>query len=802
MEISVYLLVFTFLQIFLLSPCTASDTLREGDSLHVQKPGDVLASKNGVFNAGFYKVGENAFCFAIWFNVSSDPDPNHTVVWMANRDQPVNSKGSKVSLLRNGGLILTDTGGKTEWNVDSVSAHSVQLKLLNNGNLVLQTLDGKSTLWESFKFPTDTILPNQEFTKDTNLISSRSRSNYSSGNYKFYFDNDNILRLLYQVSDITSVYWPPEYLRPWEVGSERSTYNSSRVAMLNSSGNFWSSDSLWFQAVDSGAGTLRRLTLDPDGNLRLYSLEETAGTWNVSWEAFGEPCKIHGICGRNSLCKYDRIRATTCSCLPGFKIKNSQDWSQGCVPEFKDSCNQSDVGFVKLTHVEFYGFDKVYNDNSTLKSCEENCLKSCECEGFQFKYDRTCYTKTLLINGYRSPAFGGDFYLKLPKSSIKSGENLYDESRLACVDNPEVVTLNRTYSKGKQNGSLKFLVWFSSGVGVVEFIFIFLVWCILFRSNEDDKPTAPGYTQVATGFRRYTYSELKKATNGFSEEIGRGGAGIVYKGELPDHRVAAIKSLHEAGQGEAEFLTEVSTISGLNHMNLIEMWGYCVEGKHRLLVYEYMEHGSLADNLSKNALNWAKRFEIAVSTAKGLAYLHEECLDWILHCDIKPQNILLDSNFQPKVADFGLSKLLNRGGLNSSGFSRIRGTRGYMAPEWVYNLPITSKVDVYSYGIVVLEMVTGKSLTGAQTVDNVDQVVEQWRLVPWVREKVNRDVSRNTWIEEVADPMLASDYDLDKMERLVEVALQCVEEEMDARPTMRQVVEMLSDNEDGTSNFV
>ncbi|GKV04549.1 hypothetical protein SLEP1_g16699 [Rubroshorea leprosula] len=125
-----------------------------------------------------------------------------------------------------------------------------------------------------------------------------------------------------------------------------------------------------------------------------------------------------------------------------------------------------------------------------------------------------------------------------------------------------------------------------------------------------------------------------------------------------------------------------------------------------------------------------------------------------------------------------------------------------MAPEWVYNLPITSKVDVYSYGIVVLEMLTGKSLTGAQTADNVDQAVEQWRLVPWVREKANRDISRNTWIEEVADSMLASDYDLDKMERLVKVALQCVEEEMDARPTMRQVVEMLSDNEDGTSNFV
>lgn len=110
-----------------------------------------------------------------------------------------------------------------------------------------------------------------------------------------------------------------------------------------------------------------------------------------------------------------------------------------------------------------------------------------------------------------------------------------------------------------------------------------------------------------------------------------------------------------------------------------------------------MKHGSVAENISSNALKWKKRFEIAVGTAKCLAYLHEERLEWILHCDIRPQNILLHFNYQPKVADFGLSKLLNRGGLNNSSFSRIRGTRGYVAPGWVYgNLPITPKVDVYS----------------------------------------------------------------------------------------------------------
>ncbi|XP_028106120.1 putative receptor protein kinase ZmPK1, partial [Camellia sinensis] len=141
---------------------------------------------------------------------------------------------------------------------------------------------------------------------------------------------------------------------------------------------------------------------------------------------------------------------------------------------------------------------------------------------------------------------------------------------------------------------------------------------------------------------------MKRATRGFSEEIGRGGHGVVYKGILPDHRVAAIKWFNKANKGEDEFLTEVSTIGRLNHMNLVEMWGYCAERKHRLLVYEYMEHGSLEKNLYSNKLDYDKRFNIAASIAKGLAYLHEECLEWVPHCDVKPQNILLDTNYQPK----------------------------------------------------------------------------------------------------------------------------------------------------------
>ncbi|GLU22082.1 hypothetical protein SLE2022_381790 [Rubroshorea leprosula] len=796
----VYSLLFVFLQIFSLSPCMASDILKQDKFLHVQKPGDVLVSANGIFNAGFYPVGENAFCFSVWFNNSTDP--NRTVVWMANRDQPVNGIGSKLELLRNGKLILTDAGRRTEWTVDIVAASPVQLKLLNTGNLVLQRTDNDAFLWQSFNSPTDTLLPDQVLTKDTYLISSRSRSNYFSGNYKLYFDNDNVLRLLYQVPNITSVYWPAPWRLSWQKGSDRSTYNSSRVAVLNSSGYFRSSDALWFWAADSGMGPLRRLTLDPDGSLRLYSLQDRR--WTVTWQSLIQPCRVHGICGQNSLCKFDHVLGSTCSCLPGYKIQNPADWSEGCIAEFTDSYDRREFGFLRLTHVEIYGYNTGRFDNCTLQRCKELCLNSSDCKAFQFTFHKeggtySCFPKILLLNGHRTISFGGKLYLKLPKFRLCS-DHCSEQSRSGCPNVNQ--TLNRTYGKGKENGFVKFLLWFSTVVGIVEFICIFLVWCILLRSSEGNKAATEGYNHAATGFRRYTYTELKKATRNFTEVVGRGGAGVVYRGALPDQRIAAIKHLHEADQGEAEFLAEVSTIGRLNHMNLIEMWGYCVEGKHRLLVYEYLEHGSLADNLSKKALNWARRFEIAVSTAKGLAYLHEECSEWVLHCDIKPQNILLDSNFQPKVADFGLSKLLSRGGINTSSFSSVRGTRGYMAPEWVYNLPITSKVDVYSYGIVVLEMLTGKSSPGAHAEGrSTDLEQGQKRLVPWMREKINGATSTESWMEEVVDPMLGKDYDMDKMRLLIEVALKSVEEDMHARPTMSQVVEMLSPHDNEASQF-
>ncbi|EEF36161.1 putative receptor protein kinase ZmPK1 [Ricinus communis] len=779
------------------SATSSSGSLNEGLPISVENPDHVLVSPNGIFSAGFYPVGDNAYSFAIWFNEPSCFN-SCTVVWMANRDTPVNGRGSKLSLLKTSNLVLTDAGASSVvWETNTFSLSPSSLHLYDTGNLALVTAQEGVILWQSFDSPTDTLLPLQLFTRESVLVSSRSSTNYSSGFYKLSFDVSNILRLVYDGLDVSSSFWPDPWLLSRDAG--RSSYNSSRIAMLDPFGKFISSDNFTFLATDYGILLQRRFTLDFDGNLRLYSRANVSSTWEVSWQVFSQQCKIHGVCGPNSICNYVPGFGRKCSCLPGYKMKNLADWTLGCQTEDKVSCDKNEATFLQFAHVEMYGYDFGYYLNYTLDMCKEVCLQRCDCRGFLLKHNYLvthpenipyCYPKTEMLNGYHATSFRGDLYLKVPKTSRSSKNLSMKQLNLECPDGA-VKQLDRRYDKSHKSWSQKFLLGFVSTIGIVELLAIFGVWFFLIRSKEKSDQD---YILAATGFKRFSYSELKKATRDFSEEIGRGAAGTVYKGVLDDQRVAAIKRLNDASQGEAEFLAEVSTVGKINHMNLIEMYGYCAEGKHRLLVYEYMEHGSLAENLSSKELDWRKRLEIAVGTAKGLAYLHEECLEWVLHCDVKPENILLDDDYRPKVSDFGLSRLLSRADPRNS-FSRIRGTRGYMAPEWIFNMPITSKVDVYSYGMVALEMVTGKSpsLMGGQDSETGEELKHK-RLVEWVNEKRN-EASTKSWVKEIVDPIMGADYDAEKMENLIGVALKCVAEGKDSRPTMSHVVKMILQDE-------
>ncbi|KAJ9559922.1 hypothetical protein OSB04_005082 [Centaurea solstitialis] len=783
-----------------LSPSSSSSSsslssygLTQGSSLSVENKDDVLVSSNGLFTAGFHQVGENAYGFAIWFSEHATYG-TRTIVWMANRDAPVNGKHSKLCLQEDGNLVLMDAGKYVIWSTHTKStSHLAMLQLRNTGNLVLDVDDGggqSTTLWQSFDYPTDTLLPNQLFTKSTQLVSSRSSTNYSSGFYKLFFDNDSILRLLYNGLDATTVFWPDPVLRSWEVG--RFQYQYNHKASLDSHGEFNSSDGLNFKSADFGKGPQRIMKIDIDGNVRVYSLvvHKRRMRWEVQWQALSQSCKIHGICGPNSVCSISQDSGRKCSCVYGYKRVKLEDWSYGCEPDFH-VCIQDDCDFIELHQVDFYGYDIRFIHHVTLDACKKNCLHDDACMGFQFGWKEDtwayyCFIKSSLRNGFQVE-LNVKMHIKLPKKLVSSyHEKIITQSNFSCA-RPMLTPIIRSYKEKHDTEAFRYMLTFGCGIGCIEIICIMIFWCY---SSKRPSTNEQSYFPAAIGFRKFTYRELKKASCNFSQEIGRGGACIVYKGKLSDNRIAAIKKLKITNhQGEAEFQAEINTIGRVNHMNLIETWGYCIEGKHRLVVYEYMENGSLAENLETGKLDWATRLDIAKGTAKGLAYLHEECLEWVLHCDVKPHNILLDANYNPKVADFGLSKLFNRGGFDHSSFSMIRGTRGYMAPEWVFNLPVTSKVDVYSYGMVILEMITGRNLVGKRQASNGNEEVEL-ALVEWVRDKIQTFNGSHmaSWVEEIVDPSVSGKYDITTMENLVRIALQCVEEDSKARPSMSQVV--------------
>ncbi|KAJ0747556.1 putative protein kinase RLK-Pelle-SD-2b family [Helianthus annuus] len=783
---------FFFLFFFILFFPTHS--LTPGSSLSVENIDDILLSPNHLFTAGFHKVGYNAYCFAIWFS-----DHPSTVVWMANRDEPVNGKHSELSLHKDGNLVLTDAGRYIIWSTHTKSnSSSIKLQLYNSGNLILH--EQGNPVWQSFDHPTDTLLPNQLFTKNTQLVSSRSSTNYSSGFYKLYFDTDGILRLHYNNHGMTTIYWPHPSLDAWQVG--RYLYLYSQRASLDSEGRFHSTDGLGFLSADFGYGPQPMMKIDMDGNLRVYSLVKHGATWEwmVKWQAVSLSCRIHGVCGTNSLCTYSQHSGRTCTCLHGYKMVNSKDWSYGCEPDFK-TCRPEEEGFVELQYVEFFGFDIRLHRNYTLDACKNDCLNDCACKGFQFGYLAGfrvyfCYIKAFLYNGYQL-GYPHRMYIKLPKTFVSSYKQKHmNKSSFHCLD-LTVTPIIRSYENKPNNNILRFVLIIGCVIGFIEIICILLFWI---NTSKSPVTTEQSYSLAVTPFRKFTYRELKKASHNFRDEIGQGGASVVYKGRLTDKRIAAIKKLKgmASHQNDNEFHAEISTIGRLNHMNLIETWGYCAEGPHRLIVYEYMENGSLAEKLREENLDWDTVFNIAKGTAKGLAYLHEECLEWVLHYDVKPHNILLDGNYNPKVSDFGFSKLLDRDGIKKSGFSTIRGTRGYMAPEWVFKLPITSKVDVFSYGVVVLEMITGRG-PGGKKQGTSEDVETGPGLVEWVRERV-RDgdgSGSESWIEDVVNGSICGKFDRKMMENLVRIALKCAEDDMQVRPTMNQVVNMLLHPENG-----
>ncbi|XP_058068965.1 G-type lectin S-receptor-like serine/threonine-protein kinase At2g19130 [Magnolia sinica] len=441
------------------------------------------------------------------------------------------------------------------------------------------------------------------------------------------------------------------------------------------------------------ASTLSRVVLNLTGQIKHLSWRKDYQEWDMFWLLPVSQCQVYNLCGTFGSCNENSM---SCTCLPGFEPKCLKDWNLG---SWSDGCmRKTNLGRGKFESFdggkdsEKDGFWALSDMNLTdgwrslavgsIQDCELACLNDCSCTAYAFKSGCLIWNGDL-VNLQQLPAGnveGMTLHVRLASSELKIWN-----SRKGAITRTVVVA-----------------------VAVAVFLLGIVLLFIWRRQRQQDivHPDA-----VQGSLISFSYQSLQIATKNFSEKLGGGGFGSVFKGTLSDLTTVAVKKLEGLQQGE-EFRTEVSTVGMIQHVNLIRLRGFCSKMAKRLLVYDYMPNGSLDSHLfgkNSNVLDWPTRYKIAIGTARGIAYLHEKCRNCIIHCDIKPENILLDCEFCPKVVDFGLAKLFGRE------FRRVlttmRGTRGYLAPEWISGLAITLKADVYSYGMMVFEIILGRRNT-------------------------------------------------------------------------------------------
>ncbi|KAL5224322.1 hypothetical protein ABZP36_010961 [Zizania latifolia] len=749
-----------------------------------------LVSPNGDFAAGFWASSSSSpgkFRFAVW--VSAKPP---AVIWYAhgspNRSyiaiEADNNSALTVDAL--GKLSWTGAGNTTIWSksINSLTTAEAVLRLNNLGQLVYGS-------WSSFAEPTDTLMPGQNI-PSTPLWSQNGR-----------YSLVNSLTLTLQLNSSTVMY--------------ANISGNNALVNITTDGTLQLSGGNQLIASDKGAKRVRCLKLDDNGNLRLYSLLSKSNNreWRVVWQLVQELCTIRGACpGKANICVPEGADNITCVCPPGF---HSPQKSNGdCVPKNNYSGKGNDDKFVRLDFVSFSGgaitaasdpgmyMSKLTPQN--LADCESMCRGNATCVAFGYKFggDRTCLHYTKLVDGYWSPATEISTYLRV----VRTNNDINNFTGMtSMIDTVCPVRLALPVPPKQQRTTIRNIAIITALFAVELLAGVLSFWAFLRKySQYREMARTLGLEYLpAGGPRRFSYAELKAATKDFSDVVGRGAYGTVYRGELPDRRAVAVKQLQGVGGGEAEFWAEVTIIARMHHLNLVRMWGFCADKEQRMLVYEYVPNGSLDKYLfsggggghegesqqeKKPLLDLHTRYRIALGVARAIAYLHEECLEWVLHCDIKPENILLEDDFCPKVSDFGLSKLTSK--KEKVTMSRIRGTRGYMAPEWViHREPITAKADVYSFGMVLLEIVSGRRNYGFRQ-ESVGS--EDWYFPKWAFEKVY--VERR--IDDIIDPRIlrAEAYDDDDasvatVERMVKTAMWCLQDRADMRPSMGKVTKML-----------
>ncbi|KAK7324622.1 hypothetical protein VNO77_28337 [Canavalia gladiata] len=749
------------------------DTIAPGQSIKDDK---TLVSAGETFEAGFFNFGDpNSQYLGIWYK---DISPR-TFVWIANRDTPVGNSSGVLNVTDVGNLVILNGKGVIVWSSNtSTTAKKPIVQLLESGNLIVrEESNTENFLWQSFDLPGDTLLPGMKIRssmlsgKHTSMTSWRDIQDPGTGAYSYYIDTHGYPQvvitkggaLLYRGGS-----WNGNILSGIASETLYKNFNFSFVITDKEV-------SYGYELLNKSIVSRYMITLN--GQIERFILTDQTKSWQLFLAGPADRCDNYNICGANTTC--DVNNTPICECLQGFIPKSKEQWdsgqwSDGCVRRVGLGCDNSD-GFLKYQGMKLPNTSTSWYDRSmNLEECEKFCLKNCSCIAYANLDVRDGGSGCLLwfnnIVDMRKLTSGGqDLYIRVPASELGHNKGL---------------------NKKKLVGIL---------VGCTMFIVLMIiVTVVILRRKKSEKPEKNqiGSLKNHTDNTRkeeidipiFDLSTMANATSNFStsNKLGEGGFGPVYKGTLTNGQDIAVKRLSiNSGQGPKEFINEVKLIANLQHRNLVKLLGCCIQDDERILIYEFLTNRSLDyfifDQAKKNLLLWAQRFQIICGIARGLLYLHEDSRLRIIHRDLKTSNILLDENMNPKISDFGLARTF--GGDEGEGKTkRIVGTYGYISPEYAARGNFSVKSDVFSFGVIVLEIVSGKKNREYYDHHDLDLLGHAWRV--WCEERPLELID-----ESLGESIAAAEVDV---LRCIHIGLLCVQERPEYRPDMSAVVLMLN----------
>uniref|UniRef100_A0A0D3EUU4 non-specific serine/threonine protein kinase n=1 Tax=Oryza barthii TaxID=65489 RepID=A0A0D3EUU4_9ORYZ len=759
-----------------------------------------LVSSGGVFELGFF-VPNGATDGRRYLGIWYASIPGQTVVWVANRQDPVVNVPAVARLSADGRLVIVDAKNTTVWSspapARNVTAAGATARLQDDGNLVVSSGSPGSVAWQSFDYPTDTLLPGMKLGVDVkngitrNMTSWTSSSDPSPGSYTFKLVPGGLPEF-FLFRGPTMIYGSG----PWN-GAELTgvpDLKSQDFAFTVVS----SPDETYYSYSILNPSLLSRFVADATAG-QVQRFVWINGAWSSFWYYPTDPCDGYAKCGAFGYC--DTSTPTLCSCLPGFQPRSPQQWglrdaSGGCVLTANLTCGAGD-GFWTVNRMKLpAATNATVYAGMTLDQCRQVCLGNCSCRAYAAAnvsggVSRGCVIWAVdLLDMRQYPGVVQDVYIRLAQSEVDAlnaaanSEHPSNSAVIAVV----IATISGVLLLGAVGGW-----WFWRNR-------------LRRRRNETAAAAAGGGDDVLPFRVRNQQLDVKRecdekdldlplldlkaivaATDDFaaSNKIGEGGFGPVYMGKLEDGQEVAVKRLSRRSvQGVVEFKNEVKLIAKLQHRNLVRLLGCCIDDDERMLVYEYMHNQSLDtfifDEGKRKLLRWSKRFEIIVGVARGLLYLHEDSRFRIIHRDLKASNVLLDRNMVPKISDFGIARMF--GGDQTTAYTRkVIGTYGYMSPEYAMDGVFSMKSDVYSFGVLVLEIVSGRRNRGFYEAE-LDLNLLRYSWLLW---KEGRSV-------DLLDQLLGGSFDYSEVLRCIQVALLCVEVQPRNRPLMSSVVMMLA----------